>query len=146
MVPCFICGKDATGGFIHGFVPAPDSQKVGLCPQHDTLENKKKAILHWILAMKADVANQNALNAVRLKAPLRYTLSIRYSDGGVVSIPCLSWDITDSHTLQITRLDRTLTFVPLHHVRQFDVTEDTDAAEKDVQGAKAAPAKGGNGN
>ncbi|GFM35436.1 hypothetical protein [Desulfovibrio psychrotolerans] len=146
MVPCFICGKDATGGFIHGFVPAPDSQKVGLCPQHDTLENKKKAILHWIIAMKADVANQNALNAVRLKAPLRYTLSIRYSDGGVVSIPCLSWDITDSNTLQITRLDRTLSFVPLHHVRQFDVTEDAGAAGQEASDRRTASPKDGSGN
>ncbi len=123
MVPCFICGKDSLGGFIHGFVPAPDSQKVGLCPEHNTLENKKKAILHWIVAMKAEVEAQNREHARRLKAPFHYTLVIRYTDGGNVSIPCLSWEITDQNTLQVTRTDKTLTFVPLHQVRQFDVQE-----------------------
>lgn len=126
MVPCFICGKDATGSFIHGFAPAPDSQKVGLCEAHNTLENKKKAILHWIVSMKAEVATRNLNIAYRLKAPLYYTVTIRYSDGGVVSLPCLSWEVTDSNTLQIVRTDKTLSFIPLHFVRQFDVKEEMD--------------------
>lgn len=124
MVPCFICGKDATGGFIHGFVPAPDSQKVGLCPEHNSLENKKKAILHWIVSMKAEVASGNEHKAYRIKAPLHYLLTIRYTDGGVSSIPCLQWEVTDNSTLQIIRSDKTLTFIPLLHIRQFDVSEE----------------------
>ncbi|UZP68244.1 hypothetical protein N1030_04495 [Desulfovibrio mangrovi] len=128
MVPCFICGKDATGGFIHGFVPAPDSQKVGLCAVHNTLENKKQAILHWILTMKADMVSQNEQNARRIKAPLTYKLTIRYADGGVATIPCLSWEVTEQSTLQITRTDKALSFIPLLHIRQFDVSEEQTPA------------------
>lgn len=134
MIPCHICGKDCTGGFIHGFVPAPDSQKVGLCPEHNTLENKKQAILHWIIRTKEDIAELNKENARKLKAPVSYNLTIRYSDGGVVQLPCLSWEVTDSATLQVLRTDRSLTFIPLHHVRQFDVHENTP-----VQNGRPSP-------
>ena len=31
MIPCLACGADASTGWVHGFVPSPDSLKMGLC-------------------------------------------------------------------------------------------------------------------
>lgn len=137
MVPCFICGKDATGAFIHGYVASPDGQKVGLCAAHNTTENKKKAILHWIRAQKAGMAMQIQSAEFKNKAPARYNITIRYTDGGIVTHSCLAWDVTDQSTLQITLPDKTLTFIPLQHVRQFDIKEadgsQTEAPPKTIR-------------
>ncbi len=123
MIPCYICGKDATGGFIHGYVPAPDGQKVGLCPAHNTQDNKRLAILQWIRSFKAQVSAQNDANAYKLNAAPGYVLTITYAGGGVSSVPCRAWEVAESNTLQITRTDGTVSFVPLQHVQRFDVKE-----------------------
>lgn len=123
MVRCLLCGKDATGAFIHGYAPAPDSQKVGLCAEHNTLENKKKAILYWIRDQKAQISRHNQLVQLQATPPKRFELSIHYRDGGVVKERCLEWNVTDGSTLQVTRLDKTLAFIPLQHVKRFNVRE-----------------------
>lgn len=123
MVRCFICGKDATGSFIHGYIPAPDSQKVGLCEEHNTLENKKKAILFWIRDQKSRIRRHNQLQQHKNTPAHRFELSIHYRDGGIVTENCLGWDVTDGSTLQVTRLDKTLAFIPLQHVKRFNVRE-----------------------
>lgn len=122
MVPCFICGKDATGAFIHGYAPSPDSQKVGLCSAHNTTENKKKAILHWIISQKNDW-KQHVETVAAKSTSVNQTLTIRYTDGGVVTLECAKWEVTEQSTLQIQKPDNTFAFIPLQHIRQFDVKD-----------------------
>ena len=120
MVPCFVCGKDATGGFIHGYAPEPDGKKVGLCLQHNSTENKKKAILYWIRQQKSDVLRINEINALRMGTAPEQTVTIHFIDGGVANVQCLSWQLVDG-ALQLLKPDKSLTFVPLQHIRTFDL-------------------------
>ena len=120
MIPCHICGKDSLGGFIHGYTPEPDGRKVGLCAAHNTTENKKKAILHWIREHRAEVSRVNNLNEQRSGSEASHMVTVRYMDGGVVTLQCRSWQLIDG-ALQLTQPDEKLSFIPLQHIRRFEV-------------------------
>lgn len=121
MIPCYICKKDSSGGFSYGLPTTPESMYVGLCPEHNTLENKKAAILHWIESTQASVHAFNEKNMARYAEPVEYTLTVFYIAGGTVSIQCTKWNVPDKATLQISRTTGESTFIPLSHIERFEV-------------------------
>ncbi|SIN78941.1 hypothetical protein [Halodesulfovibrio marinisediminis] len=121
MIPCFICKKDSIGGFTYGLPTTPLSQHVGLCPEHNTLENKKAAILHWIETTQASVTAFNEANFARHAEPVEYELSVSYLAGGSASFRCIKWNVPDKATLQVMGIDGQYTFIPLVHIELFEV-------------------------
>ncbi|OBQ50125.1 hypothetical protein [Halodesulfovibrio spirochaetisodalis] len=121
MIPCFICKKDSIGGFTYGLPTTPLTQHVGLCPEHNTLENKKAAILHWIETTQASVAAFNESNLARYAEPVEYSLTVYYQAGGTASFRCMKWNVPDQATLQVLGIDGQSTFIPLTHIELFEV-------------------------
>lgn len=121
MIPCFICKKDSIGGFTYGLPTTPLSQHVGLCPEHNTLENKKAAILHWIETTQASVSAFNEANLARYAEPVEYMLTVFYLAGGSAVFRCTKWNVPDKATLQIMGLDGRSSFIPLAHIELFEV-------------------------
>ncbi|SHN55457.1 hypothetical protein [Desulfovibrio litoralis] len=132
MLPCFICGEDASTGWIKGFVPSPDSQKVALCKKHDTPENRKKAIHHWCKLMLSSFKTVVTVEATR---PQNYNpqsqaahqaqgriLNIRFISGGVLSLACNKYQTTNNNTLEVTLPDGSMQIFPLQHVRNFELS------------------------
>ncbi len=120
MIPCHVCGKDASTGWITGFTPAPDSQKLALCPDHDTLEHRMVVSSLWqerhlaAIAAATDVARHKA-------APTAFIVTILFNGGGMLSFSCASCAPTAQNTLCIDELNGARTYVPLQHVREYSV-------------------------
>ena len=120
MIPCFICGKDSSGGWIAGLTPAPDSQKVGLCPQHDNIPNREDALLAW----ETNLAGEIEMQLENRKwesggSPVR--LVIHFLGGGNQVVPCRSYGVVDGNTLETIDADGEHRFFPLQHVRSYHV-------------------------
>ena len=126
MIPCFICKKDSVGGFTYGLPTTPLTQHVGLCPEHNTLENKKAAILHWIETTQASVTAFNEANLAHYAEPVEYSLTVFYLAGGSANFRCTKWNVPDKATLQIMGIDGRSTFVPLTHIELFEVVPVND--------------------
>jgi hypothetical protein len=118
MIPCRICGRDASTGRVRGFVPAPDSQKLALCPEHDTAENRAAMELAWRELLEKDAALALSLAGHRA-APHVYAVTVRFVEGGTLSFTCLSCAPTPQHTLCIVEPDGAQTFIPLRHIRDY---------------------------
>lgn len=129
MIPCFICKKDSVGGFSYGLPTTPESMYVGLCPEHNTLENKKAAILHWIESTQASVSAFTSTYSSRYPTPAEYEISVYYLAGGVVSVRAIKWNVKDGATLQLETVEEGATFIPLIHIERFEVVpvEDPNA-------------------
>ena len=118
MIPCFICGNDASTGWTQGFAPSPDSQKLALCAEHDNPQNRVLAEQAWLKKQKADlaaftlVARQKASPAVQLA-------SVHFTGGGMLSFTCIDAVPTPQGTLRIEQLDGTQTFIPMQHIREY---------------------------
>ena len=125
MIRCLICGQDAETGWITGLPPAPDSQKVGLCREHDTPANRKKAEAKWREIISLAVENeQEGEELHHLPAGnLPLTLEILFIDGGRVEIPCRSFRATDEDILEVTTPENRLVFYPLRHIRRYGTRE-----------------------
>lgn len=123
MIPCHICGKDAgPGGRIKGFVPAPDSQKLALCPEHDTPENRKKLRADWHLMMLRSIRTATEVTAHQtLRGKLRF-LHIQFTGGGSLNMPCVDAAPTDHGTLKVTTPEGALSFFPMQHIRRYDLS------------------------
>ncbi|MCG8533084.1 MAG: hypothetical protein MI749_20850 [Desulfovibrionales bacterium] len=121
MIPCFICKKDSTGGFTYGLPTSPSSMYVGLCPEHNTLENKKAAILHWIETTQASITFLNDANMSRHPESAEFDITVYYTAGGVMTVRGLRWDVSDGATLQISTKEKGATFIPLVHIERFGV-------------------------
>ncbi|CAK7014448.1 MAG: hypothetical protein DELT_02197 [Desulfovibrio sp.] len=122
MIPCQICGKDSGAHWVTGYIPAPDSQKMALCAAHDTPENRRAIHAAWYASM-LDTINTATKNAAYFATRgSLFMLSINFTAGGSLSLPCLGATITDHNTLQVTAPDGTLSFFPMQHVRRYDLT------------------------
>ena len=120
MLPCFICGNDASTGWIKGFVPAPDSQKLALCAEHDNAPNRLAVANVWREMLKKDIAGQMAV--ARHKAvPVIQTATVRFTAGGMLSFLCTACAPTEQETLRIDHPDGERTFIPMRHVREYSV-------------------------
>lgn len=122
MVPCQVCGKDATGGWIHGFVPSPDSLKVGLCPEHDTQAARRVMKAHWRKLMQREIAAYNTTNEQQHGRVEQQMLALRFVDGGTQEFVCAGCTVQAGVTLQVLLPDGTLRFFPVSRLQQWQLT------------------------
>jgi hypothetical protein len=121
MIPCFICGRDAGSGWIKGFPPAPDSQKLGLCQAHDTEFNRDMVADQWRKYLNKAISSLNAANAQKLYGRTRL-LSIFFTGGGSIAVPCMDYATPDQDLLKVTTPDNEVVFFPLRQVRHYALT------------------------
>lgn len=121
MINCLICGKDAARGWITGLPPAPDSQKVGLCPEHDTPGNRILAEKRWreIISQAVEIEQDGEELHHHGAAVQPLTLEIQFIDGGRIEVSCKSFRPTDEDILEVTTPEGRLAFYPLRHIRRF---------------------------
>ena len=129
MIPCQVCGKDASTHWVAGLPPAPDSQKTGLCAEHDTPENRTKALRAWQEMLAADIATVESLARYKA-APEERLITVRFTGGGTLSFTGTSCRPTDQNTLCIEEVDGARTFIPLQQVREYTITPVPAGAEQ----------------
>ena len=123
MVPCYICGKDSVGGWLAGMPPAPDSQKTGLCLEHDTISNRALAFRAWQDLLNHEIGVQlDTAREAGEAPPLK--LAVQFMDGGKTVISCRSFGIAGGNTLEIVDADGQRKFYPLQHVRSYKTLAD----------------------
>lgn len=118
MLPCQVCGRDAGTGWIEGFPPAPDSQKLALCREHDTPENRKLLRLAWQKMFKSSVDEFNRMEAFR-SGDAQNLLTLYFTGGGSIALPCLGVAPAEPDSLKVTGLDGTVSFFPMRQVRRY---------------------------
>lgn len=125
MIPCRICGKDASTHWITGFPPAPDSQKIGLCTEHDTPINRKKITRLWKQMLTQKIAETITVPQIQSE----YLVVVVFMSGEAASYTCTHVLPTDHGTLQITTLDDTHVFIPITQVKTYTVSPMPKAKE-----------------
>lgn len=120
MIPCYICGRDASAGWTAGFAPAPDSQKLALCALHDSPERRREVEEDWQKRQIRDLAVYSQV-ATQKAAPVKMLVTVNFSGGGMLTFTCSAVSPTEYGTLRIEQLDGTLTFLPLQHVKEYSV-------------------------
>ncbi len=121
MIPCQICGKDSGAHWVTGYIPAPDSLKMALCADHDTPENRRDIRVVWYKAMVENIRNATRNAAYFATRGALFMLTINYTAGGSLSLPCLDASITSHNTLRVTSPDGSLCFFPMQHIKQYDL-------------------------
>lgn len=121
MIPCFICGKDASVGWTKGFTPAPDSQKMALCAEHNTPENRLRVIKAWNAMLRDDLSVLNEIAKHKASAPGLHMANVQFTGGGMLSFVCTACTPTEQGTLRIEAPDGTLNYIPMQHVREYSV-------------------------
>lgn len=120
MIPCHVCGKDASTGWTKGFVPAPDSQKMALCAEHDTPQNRLLVSRAWRDVNAREIAA--ATSVARHKAsPALYVVSVHFTGGGMLSFACTACTPTAQGTLRIDDADGKQTYIPMQHIREYTI-------------------------
>lgn len=122
MIPCHVCGKDTTGGWTHGFIPSPDSLKVGLCSKHDSPGERLHAMAAWRKLMEREVADLAVSSAHRAGGPGRWLLRVSFMEGGYAETPCLACEPDGQGALVVHLIDGTLRFFPVSRIRHWDLT------------------------
>lgn len=120
MLPCFVCGKDASTGWIEGFVPAPDSQKLALCQGHDNEANRLAVADAWEKMIRQSIAEQLAVAKYKAN-PIMQTACVRFNAGGMLSFLCTACTPTEQGTLCIDHPDGERTFIPMQHIREYSL-------------------------
>jgi hypothetical protein len=121
MIPCHLCGKDSGAHWVAGYVPAPDNQKMALCAEHDTPEHRRELYEAWRASMEESIGTA-AKNAAYFatRGALRM-LSIHFTAGGSLVLPCLEVAVTEHDALKVTAPDGSLSFFPLRQIRRYDL-------------------------
>lgn len=120
MLPCFVCGQDAGTGWIKGFPPAPDSQKLALCPMHDTPENRNKVTAAWQYMLEGNLAALVQNEAEKAGDQPR-SLTLFFVRGSSVTLPVRSFRMTDDNTLLVQNLDGSKQYFPFQQIRYFAI-------------------------
>ncbi|QJT10739.1 hypothetical protein [Oceanidesulfovibrio marinus] len=121
MVPCQVCGENAASGWIYGIPPAPDRQKLGLCPKHDTLENRRIVRRQWVRLMEEEARRAMVHTPEQNSAPAGYEVEIDFLDGGRRTIQCLNYEVMEKTDLLAITVTGEAVFYPLLHIRTFHV-------------------------
>lgn len=138
MIPCHICGKEASTGWIKGFVPAPDSQKLALCAEHDNLENRALVSEAWNERHKQEISSMTSV-ARHKAAPFLQVVAVHFTGGGMLSFVCTSCKPAGQETLRIDDADGNHTFIPLRHVREYSLRPYSESpAVPDVRAGEAS--------
>ena len=132
MIPCRVCGKDASTHWVTGLPPAPDSQKMALCPAHDTPGNRATVMLDWQNMLAGGIAAVTSV-ARHKAAPTMKLVTVRFIGGGMLSFTGIDCRPTEQNTLCIEEADGSRTFIPLQQVREYTVTP---VAAESVEEAK----------
>ena len=123
MIPCQICGKDASLGWITGLPPAPDSQKMALCAEHDTPANRAMVSREWQKMLAGDIAAATTIARHKADVDAKSVLiNVRFTGGGMLSFTGIGCKPTEQNTLRIEEADGRLTFIPLQQVREYTVS------------------------
>lgn len=122
MIPCHICGKDSGAHWVAGYIPAPDSQKMALCAKHDTPDNRKKLHGAWSEAMEESIKTATKNAAYFAARNTFFMLSIHFSAGGSLNLPCMEAVTTEQNTLKVIAPDGSLSFFPMQHIKRYDLT------------------------
>ncbi|MFW5734261.1 MAG: hypothetical protein ACOCWR_04285 [Oceanidesulfovibrio sp.] len=118
MVPCHVCGKDASAGWIYGIPPAPDRQKIGLCPEHDSMDNRRVVRRQWIRLMEEEAARAMARKPEDAK-PAGFEVEIDFLDGGRRTIQSLGYEVLEQKDLLAISMEGEAIFYPMQHIRAF---------------------------
>lgn len=119
MIACHVCGEDASLGWIAGFPPAPDSLKMGLCPKHDSEEQREKVFTLWQEMLTKRIGAKNFLTDISFLKDLQVT--VLYIGGGSMSFLCEQHSVTPQGTLQLQQKGGGTTFIPLHQIKSYTV-------------------------
>lgn len=140
MIPCYVCGKDASAGWTTGFAPAPDSQKLALCPEHDTPGRRQEVAEAW---KKQQVRELTAFSLVaeQKAAPGKMLATVHFTGGGMLSFTCRAVSPTGHGTLKVEQLDGTLTFLPMQHIREYSLRSYAPGENNDPEHAPSLPGK-----
>ncbi len=120
MIPCYICGRDVAGGWIAGLPPAPDSQKTGLCVDHDSVVNRAIAFSAWQDLLAKDIAVQNEIHEQEADQP-PVKLAIKFLDGGKIIIESQSFGLVNNTILEVLDIKGEKQYYPLQHIRSYYV-------------------------
>ncbi len=138
MVRCHVCGKEVISGWICGIVPAHDTDKLGLCPEHDTVQNRAAVEQAWE-GMLTEALRATLERARRtVKTAVCHDVRIVFIDGGIKYVRCTSFDVNDAKDLLILTLDGEYEFYPLQHIRTFTTQETRLEAEEARSGEETA--------
>ena len=119
MIPCHVCAKDASLGWVVGFPPAPDSQKMGLCPDHDSEEARHEVLALWRATLGRRIVDSTASpNADRAIESL---VTVLFIHGGKLSFLCLQCSPTAHGTLELIEKNGNSTYIPLDQVKAYTV-------------------------
>jgi hypothetical protein len=129
MIPCHICEKDASTGWNIGFIPAPDSQKLALCPEHDTHHNRLIVSKAWHALHEREISIMTSV-AKHKASPGLQVVSIHFTGGGMISFVCTACFPTDHGTLRIDDPDGKQTYIPILHIREYAVRPYAHSTEK----------------
>lgn len=133
MIPCYICGKDIGGGWSIGFPPAPDSQKMGLCDEHDIISHRERVQKAWHELIYNNL-KKNTQHAAYRAGDIPQLLSIYFMGGGSISLPCSSLSTMggstgDGKILKIITPAGEHIFFPLAQVRNYAISPMEHAAQ-----------------
>lgn len=118
MIPCHVCGKDIGGGWSIGFPPAPDSQKMGLCREHDRAAGREEVTAAWRELIYSNLEENNR-NSAHRAGDIPQLLSIYFTGGGAISIPCSSFSLVEGKTLRVLTPGGENIYFPLGQVRNY---------------------------
>jgi len=123
MVSCHVCGTEVISGWICGVIPAHDKYKLGLCPTHDTPAERTIVEKEWEALLQGELAFLLAERRAVAQPPVACEIRIRFLDGGVKILRCLSYNVTSDKELLVLNTERMHEFYPLQHIRSFQVHE-----------------------
>lgn len=118
MIPCYVCGKEIGGGWCIGFPPAPDNQKMGLCREHDIASHRLRVQRAWQDLMRKNLEENTKKTAYRA-GDIPQLLSIYFTGGGAISVPCSSFSVVEGKTLKVITPGGENIFFPLGQVRNY---------------------------
>ena len=132
MIPCHICGKDASTGWTRGFIPAPDSQKLALCAEHDTAQNRLIVSRLWRDLNQQEIAAAT-LVARHKAAPILQVVSVHFTGGGMLPFTCTACTPTGQGTLRIDDANGKQTYIPMQHIREYTVRPHAEPVEEKLR-------------
>ncbi len=122
MIPCHVCGKDASNHWTLGLTPSSDSLKTGLCAEHDSQEHRSAAAKAWEHHMRHEISRTIDLQARGQGAAASYVLTIFYSGGGTEQVKCATHAIFEDMALQVTTPDGNIRCYLLRYIKSFEIS------------------------
>lgn len=119
MIPCHVCGKDASAAWVAGFPPAPDSMKMGLCADHDTESKREEVFVLWQDMLSTRIGAKNIQTDRLTLTDLQVT--VLFMAGGSMAFLCQQHTVTAQGTLELQQKDGASTYIPLHQVKSYTV-------------------------